>query len=156
MHGVERWRSGCSCRTGPAGTSQAWRAPLRDAIDWLTREVHALYERDGGALPGGPWEYRDTVPASDAGGGGDGPLIGMERNVLRAHTSCGWFFDDFAGLEGRQVLRFAGRAIALAGAEAPRLEAGLLERLAAARSNDPSVGTARDFYLAQVKPEQRP
>jgi hypothetical protein len=92
------------------------------------------------------------VPA-DARPGNHQALLAMETNVLRAHTSCGWFFDDFAKLEGRQVLRFAAYAIAQAGADAPRLEAGLLERLARAPSNDPTVGTARDFYLTRVKPE---
>lgn len=150
-HGVERWRADCGCRTKD-GTRQDWRAPLREAIEWLTGEVHALYEREGRDLPGGPWQSRDSA-APWAADGAAAPLVDMERNVLRAHTSCAWFFDDFAGLEGRQALRFAARAITLAGPEAPRLEAGLLERLAAARSNDPLVGTAKDFYLARIKPE---
>ena len=30
------------------------------------------------------------------------------------YTSCGWFFDDPAGLETRQVLRYAARAVELA------------------------------------------
>jgi alpha-amylase/alpha-mannosidase (GH57 family) len=151
-HGIERWRSDCGCRTEPS--QQAWRAPLRDAIEWLTQEVHALYEREGRGLPGGPWAFRDAAaPAGSDGPGHDANLVEMERNVLRAHTSCGWFFDDFAGLEGRQVLRFAARAITLSGPEAPRLESGILERLAAAPSNDPGVGTARDFYLRRIKPE---
>lgn len=152
-HGIERWRADCGCRTRE-GTSQQWRAPLREAVEWLTREVHALYEREGQSLPGGPWAARDAAGPVANGRAPETQLFDMERNVLRAHTSCGWFFDDFAGLEGRQVLRFAARAIGETGPEAPRLEAGLLERLAPARSNDPSVGSARDFYLARVKPEQ--
>ena len=68
-------------------------------------------------------------------------------------TSCGWFFDDIAGIESVIVLRSAARAIELCGspAEAARLEAGLLERLALAPSNDPSVGSGRELYLKQVK-----
>ena len=66
-------------------------------------------------------------------------------------TSCCWFFDDIAGIELVIVLRSAARAIELAGAEAPRLEAGLLERLALAPSNDPSVGSGRELYLTRVK-----
>ena len=39
-HGVERWRSDCGCNTGGgAGWNQQWRAPLRDALDWLRDEV---------------------------------------------------------------------------------------------------------------------
>jgi len=130
-HGVERWRSDCGCRMTHDGPSQQrWRAPLRAAIDWLVSEVHALADRDGAA--------------------------GEERRftALAALTSCGWFFDDFAGLEGRQVLRYAARAIAQSGAESARLEAGLLSRLDGAESNDAAVGTAVAFYRDRIKAEQ--
>ena len=128
-HGVERWRAECGCRAAPErGLHQRWRAPLRAALDWLSAELHAVFERDGKPLP----------PE-------------LERHALRMFTSCGWFFDDIAGIESEIVLRSAARAIELAGAEAPRLEAGLLERLALAPSNDPSVGSGRELYLTQVK-----
>ena len=45
----------------------------------------------------------------------------------------------------------AARAIELAGSEGPRLEAGLIERLALAPSNDPAVGSGRELYLQRVK-----
>src|SRR3989454_8521176 len=66
-------------------------------------------------------------------------------------TSCGWFFEDIAGLESVQILRYAARAIELAGTDAPRLEAGVLDRLARAESNEPGAGTGRDVYLSRVK-----
>jgi hypothetical protein len=55
-------------------------------------------------------------------------------------TSCGWFFDDPAGLETRQVLRYAGRALDLAGGVDEGGKPGpegdpLLEALAAVRSS---------------------
>jgi hypothetical protein len=133
-----------------APTQQDWRAPLRAAVDWLANEVHGIYEREGRTLPGGPWTYRDS-----AGGSGDsGPLVEMERGVLRAMTSCGWFFDDIAGLEGRQVLRYAAHAISLAGTESSRLEAGFIEKLGDARSNDPNAGTAADIFRQTLEPAQ--
>jgi alpha-amylase/alpha-mannosidase (GH57 family) len=128
-HGVERWRAECGCRAAPErGLHQRWRAPLRAALEWLSAELRAPLERDGRPLP----------PE-------------LERHVLRMFTSCGWFFDDIAGLESVIVLRSAARAIELAGPDASRLEADLLERLALAPSNDPSVGSGRDLYLTRVK-----
>ena len=69
-------------------------------------------------------------------------LLEMERNTLRMFTSCGWFFDDLAGLETVVCLRYAARAIELAGPDAAHLEAGFLRALEVARSNDPGAGPA--------------
>jgi hypothetical protein len=139
-HGVGRWQRACGCKITPeAPTQQDWRAPLRAAVDWLAGEVHRLYERHAS------WEARDAAGGAPSGNGGP---VEMERGVLRAMTSCGWFFDDVAGLEGRQVLRYAAHAIALAGPDAARLEAGFLERLGDSRSNDPAAGTTADIYRA--------
>jgi alpha-amylase/alpha-mannosidase (GH57 family) len=131
-HGVERWRSNCGDRINQdLPPHQEWRAPLRAAIDWLAAEVHAIYEREGRDLPGGPCAFRDAA-------GGIGPVTGdedaarlveMERDVLRSMSSCGWFFDEIGGIEARQVLRYAAHAITLAGAEGGRLEAGFVEKL---------------------------
>src|SRR5438128_783831 len=127
--GGERWRAECGCRAAPEhAPQQRWRAPLRAALDWLSGELHAVFERQGRAPP----------PE-------------LERQALRMFTSCGWFFDDIAGIESVIVLRSAARAIELSGPEAPRLEAGLLERLALAPSNDPVVGSGRELYLTRVK-----
>jgi hypothetical protein len=130
-HGVERWRAECGCRAAPErATQQRWRAPLRAALDWLSEEIRGPFVREGRALP-----------------------IALEHQLLRMFTSCGWFFDDIAGIESVIVLRSAARAIELAGppAEQARLEASLLERLAQAPSNDSAVGSGRELYLQRVK-----
>lgn len=162
-HGVERWRFDCACRMAPdpAGRPLRWRAALRQALDWLAGEVHDLYEREGGSLLGDPWAARDAYVPDDAPERSRVPagagvrareLLELEWHALSMFTSCGWFFDDIAGIEALQVLGYAGRAIALAGAEAPRLEAGLLERLALAVSSAQGAPTGRDLYLARVRP----
>jgi hypothetical protein len=176
-HGVERWRTDCGCRIdGLRNPSQAWRAPLRRGLEELADSLHDVYEREAAGLVAAPWEVRDAygaVVASDAEalegfarerGRGLPPdqiirlreLLEMERDALRMFTSCAWFFDDIGGLEPRQVLRYAARAIALAGPDGTGLEARLLHTLATARSNDATVGTGRDVYLATVKPRVNP
>ena len=52
-HGVERWRSDCGCRMRP-DSQQRWRAPLRDALDWLRDQIDAFYEARASAPPQGP------------------------------------------------------------------------------------------------------
>ena len=173
-HGVERWRADDGCKIAPERpTNQRWRAPLRQGLDWLAGELHAVFEREGTTMFGDPWATRDAYGSVVSG---DGPalnqwldeiaprlhsrddrvrakeLLELERNTLRMFSSCGWFFDDIAGIEALQVLRFAARAIELSGAGAARLEAGLLDYLAQAKSNDPAAGSGRDLYMRDVKP----
>ena len=173
-HGVERWRADCGCRLAPEHPSQQrWRAPLREALDWLAGELHARFEGEGAELFADPWAARDAYGAVVSADGasiarfaadrmrhpGDPAarvrareLLELERNALRMFTSCGWFFDDIAGIEAVQILRYAARGVELAGTEVPRLEAGVLERLARADANEPGAGTGRDVYLNRAKP----
>jgi len=138
-HGVERWRSNCGDRIDQTvPPHQEWRAPLRAAIDWLAAEIHGIYEREGRDLPGGPWGFRDAAGATGPVNGDEDAarLVDMERDVLRSMSSCGWFFDDIAGIEARQVLRYAAHAITLAEAQSGRLEAGFIQKLGDARNVD--------------------
>ena len=41
-HGVERWRSDCGCRMA-GDSSQHWRQPLRDAVEFVKRHTDSLY-----------------------------------------------------------------------------------------------------------------
>jgi len=173
-HGVERWRSDCGCRMAPGkSNSQAWRGPLRDALEWLAAELHEIFEREGRDLfSDDPWKLRDGYgevmgspedakrafaarsvkpPITNARIERGAELLELERGALRMFTSCAWFFDDLARIETIQVLRYAAFAIELSG-DAARLEAGLLERIGDAKSNDPKEGTGRDIWLTKVKP----
>jgi hypothetical protein len=59
-------------------------------------------------------------------------------------SSCGWFFDDIAGLESRICLAHAVRAIELAGQRGQPLLSALRHRLSEATSNDPAVGSGAE------------
>jgi hypothetical protein len=165
-HGVERWRSDCGCRVGgPAEWSQAWRAPLRTAIDWLRDELAGLYETRGSAVFRDPWGARDryvdcvlepgrvdgwlaaeaAAPLSAAATVEARRLLELARNALLMQTSCGWFFDELTGLEPVQVLRYAARAVELAEELGRDVEGGFQERLEPARSNV-SKETGADLY----------
>lgn len=153
-HGVERWRSDCGCRMAP-GTQQAWRGPLRVALEWLGEELDSLYDAESRGYFDDPWAARTAyamVSAPTDLPGRARELIELERNSLRMFTSCGWFFDDVGGIETIQILKYAARAIDLAGAEGLRLTRGLLARLERAVSNDPAVGTAKAMFEASVRP----
>jgi alpha-amylase/alpha-mannosidase (GH57 family) len=170
-HGVERWRSDCGCRVGGPEWTQAWRKPLREAIDWLRDDLAAVFEAQGGAALRDPWGARDRYvdaivePASAEHVVGRELRAGvtardlvtarraleMARHALFMQTSCGWFFDDVAGVEGTLVLRQAGRALELARALGGGREGDFLDRLAAAKSNVPERGTAADVYRRAVQ-----
>jgi len=174
-HGIDRWRKECGCKAAPErATSQAWRAPLREAIDWLGGELHARFEALAKEWFADPWAARDrfgdvvgaepealvalvrqmVYPGTDATGlVRAAEWLEIERGALRSQTSCAWFFDDIGGLEATQVLRYAARAIALAGADTPGLAAAFATRLQPAVSNDPAAGTGKDLFLRHLRPE---
>jgi Domain of unknown function (DUF3536) len=175
---VERWRSDCGCRMAPdQPTNQRWRAPLREAIGWLTSACHEIYDSDAprllrdpeaalagyGAVIGAGAEavrqYGGTVAkgtVSDEQLVRATELLEMERGALRTLTSCAWFFDDISGLEALQVLRYAAWVIELAGRDAMFLEEGFTRRLAMAESNVRTLGSGQDIYLHRARPRLPP
>jgi alpha-amylase/alpha-mannosidase (GH57 family) len=176
VHGVERWRADCGCSTGRSGWNQAWRRPLRDALDWLRDELAPRFEKEGGALLREPWAARDryldvVLDRSDPALEGfftahaQRPLtetervralrlLEMQRHALLMFTSCGWFFDDISGIETAQVLLYAARAMQLAreASVGAGLEGEFLERLAPARSNLAEWGDGPAVYRRVVDP----
>jgi hypothetical protein len=167
-HGVGRWSRDCGCHMRE-GTQQSWRAPLREAIDDLASGLGEVYERESVGVFAEPWEIRDAFGgvvgaspdaieafAAAASGGSDVQraleLLELARGGLRIFTSCAWFFDDIAGIEAVQVLRYAARALELAGPDRERLERAFLDMLERAVSNDPGEGTGRDVFLRRARP----
>ena len=176
-HGVERWRDDCGCSTGAnPGWRQKWRAPLRRALDELRNRLEPLYKREAIKLLKDPWgarnNYIDLILdrgtetterffAAHAARPLDKKervraleLLEMQRHALLMYTSCGWFFDDIAGIEALQVLQYAGRAIQLAEKLSGEsdIETSFLETLSEAESNQPEMGNGRDLYLKFVMP----
>ncbi|HSM60449.1 MAG TPA: DUF3536 domain-containing protein, partial [Longimicrobiales bacterium] len=172
-HGVERWRSDCGCRIAPhRPTQQAWRAVLRKGLEELATSLHEIYEQGASRAFSDPWEVRSAYgevldrgesatrrfleehargPLSEARAADLRRLLEMERDALRMFTSCGWFFDDLAGLEPLQVLRYSAHALDLAGARGPALERRLRATLADARSNDPAEGDGARIWDTHVR-----
>ena len=178
-HGVERWRADCGCASG-GGRHQRWRAPLRDALDWLHDELDARFEAMGGELFHDPWAARDDyhhvvlhrddhLPgfleqhASHALDDVERrtvlSLLEMQRYGLLMYTSCGWFFEELSRPEGTQVLQYAARAIQLAreldvlsGSSVDDLEPPFLQLLAEAESNETAFGDGRGIYEQLVRP----
>ena len=171
-HGVGRWRLDCGCNAGAAaGWNQQWRAPLREALDWLRDECAAIYEEYGKRVLVDPWEARndyidvvldrsdDNVERFIAGHATEKntthilELLEMQRNAMLMYTSCGWFFNDISGIETIQVLRYAGRVLQLAEKISGRaLELDFLQRISKARSNLPQHSDARQIYEREIKP----
>lgn len=180
-HGVERWRADCGCRMdSQAAPSQAWRTPLREGLVALGQALEAQFQREGAEwFADDPWAVRDAygaivgstdlleraawlrshlvAPLREPSQVPTRPLqlLEMSRDALRMFTSCAWFFDDIGGLEPRQALRYAARAIALSG-EAGALEPPLRAVLARAASNDPKVGSGDRVYHAVTPPQPAP
>ena len=175
-HGIERWRSDCGCNSGGhAGWNQQWRAPLRQAFDWLRDTAATRFESEAKKLFENPGQTRDAYidvvldrsrenimrfmttqakrelsPAEIVTGL---KLLELQRYLMLMYTSCGWFFDDLSGIETVQVIQYAGRALQLAGQLfSEDLSTPFLELLAKARSNLPEQGDGRSIYERYVQP----
>jgi alpha-amylase/alpha-mannosidase (GH57 family) len=176
VHGVERWRNNCGCHSGAhPGWSQAWRKPLREAMDWLSGKAASIYEKEGKRCFASPWDSRDDYIAVVMDRSPEGverflaghaggelsledttralSLLEMQRNAMLMFTSCGWFFDEVSGIETVQVIQYAAMVIR----HAERLSGESIEpefvgRLAEAHSNIYENGAA--VYKMFAKPAE--
>lgn len=175
-HGVRRWSGGCDCGTGGDGWDYGWRAPLRRALDALRDRLAGVFEAEGSRHLRDPWAARDAYiewllpagadtrrawEADHLAAGADRrtamALLEMQREAMRMFTSCGWFFDDPAGLETLQVLRYAARAVDLAGRVADRAPGrAFVDALGAIRSNREDGWTAAEEYRRILREDRVP
>lgn len=176
VHGIERWQSDCGCNTGRHPEwHQAWRASLREALDWLRDALAPAYEEKARSLVKDPWAARNayiriildrspknmdvffTEHAARALNDAERilalKLMELQRQALFMYTSCGWFFDDLSGIETVQILRYAGRAVQLAQEIfGDDLEPQFLKHLERAKGNIPDHRDGRRIYEKFVKP----
>ncbi|NJL83713.1 MAG: DUF3536 domain-containing protein [Chloroflexaceae bacterium] len=171
-HGVARWEDNCGC--GGGGTwHQQWRRPLRAALDWLRDRLIPIYDEAGQQFFLDPWQARDQyiqvirdrsaqtidqfltrhqcrqlTPSEQIDAL---RLLEMQRHALLMYTSCGWFFEEISRPEGVQVLRYAARALELAGEVAGvQLEKEFIAHLATAPSNLDHYGNGAEVYRQLV------
>ena len=178
VHGIERWRSNCGCNTGRPGWGQAWRKPLRDALDALRDALIPLTEEEGAKLLRDVWEARDAYidvilnrcdetvkrfldaqqnhPLSAEERVRALRLMEMQRHAQLMYTSCGWFFDDISGIETVQIIAYAARVLQLAqdlfGDRAASLEPAFVIQLKEAGSNLAKAQDGARIYADVIGP----
>ena len=181
-HGLGRWQRDCGCRMHEAkGSSQAWRGPLRQALDLLRDRAAVFFEDAAGDLIADPWRARDAygefcdeapearkqhlralgrpILRHDRGPASMRALLHMEmqRSLLLMYASCAWFFDDIAGPEAAIALRRAAHAMDLwktLGGKPPKK--AFVDLLAQGRSNQPKLGTGADAFARACKDRVSP
>lgn len=174
VHGVERWRANCGCRiVHDTPARQEWRAPLRAGLEALRVRLDAQFESEAADFFVDPMAARDAYGAVVAADPAvrdvfvdrrlrpgltardrtrARELLEMARDGLRMFTSCAWFFDNLTGLEPAQNLRYAARAIELAGPSGAVMEADLMTQLRMSHSSDPGSVTAEQVWARDVHP----
>jgi alpha-amylase/alpha-mannosidase (GH57 family) len=181
-HGLGRWQRDCGCRMQEVkGSSQAWRGPLRQALDLLRDKAAAFFEDASEGLFADPWQARDAFgEVADEGPEARkkflraiglpglrhdrGPsstralyLMEMQRSLLLMYASCAWFFDDIAGTEPAIAMRRAAHAMDLwkaLGGKPP--ERAFIDVLAEGRSNQSKLGTGADAFVRACRDRMTP
>ncbi len=174
-HGVERWRSDCGDNMGKIGWNQAWRKPLREAMDWLRDTLAVCFEHKTKPFLKDPWvarnEYINIIidrskeniekflsthslkRLSEEEKRITIKLLEMQRQAMLMYTSCGWFFDELSGIETIQVMMYAARAMQLAQESCNiDLEEQYIKMLENAPSNIAEFGNGAKIYNIFVKP----
>ncbi len=176
-HGVERWRSDCGCNGGHPGWNQAWRAPLRQALDELRDAIAPLTEVEGNKLFRDVWAARDgyiEVVLDRSPESADRFFRAMNSTFSRRQSASGpsncWkcsatlslctpvaagSLTISPALKPCRSLPYAARVLQLAqglfGEQAASLESAFLAHLAQARSNNPSAGDGAAIYKEQIR-----
>jgi len=175
-HGIERWRSDCGCNIGENSSwNQKWRAPLREAMDWLRDTLIPLYEKEISLFVRDPWELRNNYIKVIHNRSEKNinrfisqyalrklnnnekikflKLLEIQRQTQLMYTSCGWFFDEISRIEPKQIMSYAACAIQTA-KELSSLdfEPDFLKFLNKAPSNNIEFKNGESVYNRFIKP----
>lgn len=173
-HDLGRYERDCGCNTGQHPSwNQSWRAPLRQAMQWLNDELSARFEKEAAVLLRDPFAARDDYislildrsplsveaffernakrPLSVSDRSDVLRLLEIQRQCQAMFSSSGWFFDDVSRMETVQILLHACRALQLA-EPGETIEQAFLERLSLAKSNLADHRDARAIYQKWVRP----
>lgn len=176
VHGVERWKSNCGCAADQSRSGQQqWRAPLREALDWLRDRLATVFQDRMAAYNADPWKVRNEYirvvndrslknvndfMARMAGKTLEHhdkviflKLLEMQRNAMLMYTSCGWFFDNISGIETVQIMMYASRAMQLCHeVQNWNLEPDFKNMLMNAPTNRRPFANGKEVYEAYVEP----
>jgi alpha-amylase/alpha-mannosidase (GH57 family) len=176
FHGVERWRSDCGCNSGlQPGSNQAWRKPLREALDSLRDDLQPIFEKNIKTKIADPWAARNDYIDVILDRSEENvklflekhnahvlahpeqvkvlKLLEMQRFAMLMYTSCGWFFDELSGIETLQVMQYAARAMQLAQEVADvDLKKYFIEHMQEAKSNVEAYADGRAIWLDCIEP----
>lgn len=177
FHGVGRWCEDCGCSTGGhPGWNQAWRKPMRLALDYLRDKLANLFEIEGKKyFNDDPWiirnkyievildrsytaikkfqkeNFKPELNEEEKVKGME--LLEIQRQAMLMYTSCGWFFSEISGIETVQIMKYAARAMQLAAKFTnDNFEEKFMEILSQAKSNIQEYGTGKDIFERFVKP----
>jgi alpha-amylase/alpha-mannosidase (GH57 family) len=175
IHGIERWRSDCGDNMGVFPWRQAWRKPLREAMDWLRNSLVAPFEEESSRYLKDPWAARNDYIEVLLDRSKENverffskhqkkyltqeekarvtKMLEMQRHAMLMFTSCGWFFDEISGIEAVQVMMYAARAMQLAkvvfGLD---FEGQYVKFLESAPSNIPEFCNGAKVYRLFIEP----
>ncbi len=172
-HGVSRWYRDCGCHTGgDESWNQKWRTPLRKAFDNLSRNIDVIFNAEVKRLLGPKSEPLSLLhafaPVASEQMDMDSfltqytddhqvmeqlaQLLLAQKYKHFAYTSCGWFFNDLAGLEPRQNITYALMAVQLCQRfSGDELMLNLLDDLGKAKANRKQDGNGQTIAMESLQ-----
>lgn len=147
-HGVSRWYKDCGCETGgKPGWNQKWRTPLRAALNKAKKNITGVIFSRLSTLG---YDPSSTILNYIKYGVPTGWHTEEVKTLLEAYkwmsysfTSCGWFFNDIAGIETIHNIQYMLKALEMLSLK--KAEDEFIEDLKEAKSNDKEYGDGAEI-----------